>query len=120
MVLILMLAVTCLFMSLTAITITEHAKYSRPTSAIIAIFGLVPLVYIIAISMHWLIIRKMASQRFCCMVRKLLPIKILVRQRNLEESLPDRLAKPGECTALLQHPMAVDCNNEATRRVTSN
>ena len=31
----------------------------------------------------------------------------VLRQSNSEESLPDRLANPEECAALLQDPMAV-------------
>ena len=38
----------------------------------------------------------------------LLPCTIAPRQRRLEELLPDRLANPEECAALLKDPMAVD------------
>ena len=38
----------------------------------------------------------------------LLPCTISLRQRRLEEQLPDRMANPEECAALLQDPMAVD------------
>ena len=120
MVLILMLALTSLLTSLTSmITWTEHDKQSDPTAVVAYICAILPLVYILAISMYWLLIRKMTPQRFYYMMQKLLPFKILVRKKNLEESLPDRLANPGECTALLQDPMAVDYNTDSTRRGTS-
>jgi hypothetical protein len=38
----------------------------------------------------------------------LLPCTISLRQRRVEEQLPDRMANPEECAALLQDPMAVD------------
>ena len=70
--------------------------------------ALVPLVYLLAISTHWILIQKRVPQRLCHMIWKLLlPCKRLVRKRNLDESLPDRLVNPEECAALLQDPMAV-------------
>ena len=99
MVLILLLAATFLLAALTAIAHIEHGKYSHPIGVIAAICGTLPLMYIIAISMHWLLIRKLVSQRLCYMIWKRLPFKRMISQRNLEESLP------GECTTLLQDPM---------------
>ena len=99
-VLILILAAGFLLAGLTAIAHTEHGKYSHTIGVIAATCAVLPLMYIIAISMHWLLIRKLVSQRCCYMIWKLLPFKRMIRQRNFEES------PPGECTALLQDPMA--------------
>ena len=108
MVLIQVAAVGYLFIALYVIATTEHHKFRTPTIIIAITCVLLPLVYIIAISMHWLVIRKTVPQRLCHKVCKFLPFKRLVRQRNLEEQLPDRLANPEECAALLRDPMAVD------------
>ena len=98
-VLILILAVAFLLTDLTAIARIEHGKYSHPIEVIATTCGVLPLMYIIAISTYWLFIRKLLSQRLCYMIRKRLPFKRMITQRILEES------PPGECTALLQDPM---------------
>ena len=108
MVLIQVVAVGYLFVSLYIIARTEHGEFTTPTVIIAITCVLLPLVYVIAISMHWLLIRKMVPQKLCHKMSKFLPFKRLVRQRNLEEQLPDRLANPEECAALLRDPMAVD------------
>ena len=114
MVLIQVVAMGYLFIPLYIIAKTEHHEFTTPTAIIATTFGILPLVYIIAISMHWLVIRKTVPQRLYHRVCKFLPFKRLVRQRNLEEQLPDRLANPEECAALLRDPMAVDQYCDAT------
>ena len=75
---------------------------------IIIVSAVLPLVYIVVISLHWIVIRKKVPQRMLHRVWMLLPCTIALRQRRLEEPLPDRLANPEECAALLKDPMAVD------------
>ena len=75
---------------------------------IIIVSAVLPLVYIGVISLYWIVIRKTVPQRILHRVWMLLPCTIAPRQRRLEELLPDRLANPEECAALLKDPMAVD------------
>ena len=86
---------------------------SRKTSfgdkiIIIIVSAVLPHVYILVISLHWIVIRKKVPQRMLHRVWMLLPCTRTLRQRRLEELLPDRLANPEECAALLKDPMAVD------------
>ena len=74
-------------------------------SVMFSVFVPIPFFYITAVVLHWLFFRltKMAA-----LVLKIwLLCKASLRQSNSEESLPDRLANPKECAALLQDPMAV-------------
>ena len=75
---------------------------------IIIVSAVLPLVYILVISFHWIVIGKKVPQRVLQRVWMLLPCTISLRQRRVEEQLPDRMANPEECAALLQDPMAVD------------
>ena len=75
---------------------------------IIIVSAVLPLVYIVAISFHWIIIRKKVPQRMLHRVWMLLPCTLALRQRRWDEELPDRLANPEECAALLHDPMAID------------
>ena len=112
MVILLIAAMGYLSTSLFITAFIEHPEFTVPSAAIVITCALLPLVYIIVISMHWLLIRKTVSQRFYHKVCKWFPFKRLVRQRNTEEPLPDRLVNPEECENLLQDPMAVDQSSD--------
>ena len=93
--------------------ISAYIVASRQTSfgtqmTIIVVAAVLPLVYIVAISLNWIVIRKKVPQRMLHRVWMLLPCTIPCRRRRSEEQLPDRMANPEECAALLQDPMAVD------------
>ena len=89
---------------------TSHSiifgKITQMTVIIVA--AVLPLVYIVVISLHWIVIGKKVPQRMLHRVWMLLPCTIPCRRRRSEEQLPDRMANPEECAALLQDPMAVD------------
>ena len=75
---------------------------------IIIVSGVLPLVYVVAISLHWIVSGKKIPQKMLHRMWTLLPCRKALGQRGLEELLPDRLANPEECAALLKDPMAVD------------
>ena len=104
-VLILILAVIPL---MSALILASRAPSFGDQLVIIIVSAVLPLVYIVVISLHWIVIRKKVPQRMLHRVWMLLPCTRALRQRRLEELLPDRMANPEECAALLKDPMAVD------------
>ena len=85
---------------------------SRSTSytsqiIIMLVFAVLPLVYLIVILFHWIVIGKqvrtaedVAEHGQYTMLQRvwmLLPCTIALRQRGLDEQLPDRLANPEGC-----------------------
>ena len=109
-ILILIFAIVLLISTTLCTSRTNHSiLFGQLTQMIIIIVtALLPLVYVVAISFHWIVIRKKVPQRMLKRVWMLLPCTTALRQRRFEEQLPDRLANPEECAALLQDPMAVD------------
>ena len=75
---------------------------------VIIVSAILPLVYIVVISFHWIVIGKKVPQRMLHRVWMSLPCTIPCRRKISEEQLPDRMANPEECAALLKDPMAVD------------
>ena len=106
-VLILVLAVVPLMCASTR-SVSSKSSSFRIQMLIIIVSSTLPLVYILVISLHWIVIGKKGPQRMLQRVWMLLPCTKALRQRRFEEQLPDRLANPEECAALLQDPMAVD------------
>ena len=106
-VLILILAIIPLMCASTGPVSLRSSSFRMPM-IIIIVSGVLPLVYILVISLHWIVIRKKVPQRMLHRVWMLVPCTRALRQKRSEELLPDRLANPEECAALLKDPMAVD------------
>ena len=88
----------------------EHHKFIAPTVVVVIICVLLPLAYVIAITVRGLLILKTVPQQIYNKVRKLLPCNRLARQRSLEELLVD----PEERESLLEAPMGVDPDCDVT------
>ena len=73
---------------------------------LIYIFLLVPFIYMTVVVLYWLFFR---HTKMAALVRKIrLLCRSVLRRSSSEESLiPDRLANPEECAALLRDPMDV-------------
>lgn len=88
----------------------EHHRFIIPTVVVEITFGVLPLAYIIAVSVHWLLIRNKIPQRIYHKVCRLLNCDRLVRRESLEE-LP---ADPEEREPLLEAPTGVDPDSNIT------
>ena len=89
------------------------SPHNSPISIVISVlFVPAPLIYMTVVVVYWLFFRhtKMAA----LVLKVQLLCKSALRRSNSEESLlPERLANPEECAALLQDPMDIDqYNNE--------
>ena len=104
----LFLILTLIPLMIVSIRASRSNSYAEQMLIIIVPAVLAPLVYIVVISLHWIVIRKKVPQRMLHRVWMLLPCTIAQRQRRFEEQLPDRLANPEESTALLKDLVAVD------------
>ena len=83
----------------------KHSGFHSIENVILSVFILVPLFYMTVLLLYWLFFR---HKKMAALLRKVrLLYKSVLRQSNSEESLPDRLANPEECAALLQDPMSV-------------
>ena len=98
------------------ITSILSSRSTSVTIQIIIIFvsAVLPLVYVLVLFFHWIVIGKKVPQRMWQRVWMSLPCTLALRQRRWDEELPDRLANPEECAALLQDPMAVDHGTAGT------
>ena len=83
----------------------KRSEFHSNINVILSIFILVPLFYMTVLLLYWLVFR---HKKMAALLRKVrLLYKSVLKRSKSEESLPDRLANPEECAALLQDPMAV-------------
>ena len=105
-VLILILGASSLMIA--SIRASRSNSYASEMMIIIVPAVLAPLVYIVAVSLQWIVIRKKVPQRMLHRVWMLLPCTRTLRQRRVEEQLPDCVANTEESAPLLQDPKAGD------------
>ena len=85
-----------------------HSSLNTLVYVMLGVFLLVPFIYMTVVVLYWLFFKHTKMAALVLKVRLL--CNIALRRSNSEESLalPDRLANPEECTALLRDPMDVD------------
>ena len=85
-----------------------HSHLIALVYIMLSIFLLVPFIYVTVVVLYWLFFR---HTKIAALVRKIWSLcKSALRRSNSEEllTLPDRLANPEECAALLRDPMDVE------------
>ena len=83
----------------------DFTNFQTLMSVMFSVFLPIPFLYMTVVVLYWVVFRHTKMAALLSKVRLL--YKRVLRQSNSEESLPDRLANPEECAALLQDPMAV-------------
>ena len=82
---------------------------SKLINPMLTVFGTAPLVYIFMVTLYYLCLRNKISQQWISKVWSLLQCRKLSSRWNCsEESLPERLSNPEECSSLLQEPLNHD------------
>ena len=105
-VLLLVIALICFFAMGHILTYGEYKHFHRLSSGLVVISGFIPLLYVTVLVLYRLFGKKV-PQRLCLSFLSLPFCKRLMIQStsNSEEPLPDRLANPEECAALLHEPV---------------
>ena len=101
-------------LSIDLIADIERYAYGPPSRVLTLVFALVPLVYILAVTLYWLLLRKKLPQKLYSKLRDLLPCvnSGAISHSNSQESLPGRLANPEEYEPLLQGPLSDVLNSD--------